>query len=164
MTLYKFGVPPDQNGYTIQDGSEVVATKLGGGASRQRRDILGAAYTANVQWTLGPEGYRYFRAFYKHATTSGSTPFLIDLLLNSGNMEERECYFMPGSVGLIEQRGLKFVVGAKLEIKPKLNEFSDDDLPFIILYGELGQGWESEFPMVEDEFNTEVNQTIPSII
>ena len=80
MALTKFAIAPNQSGYAVKDGKETLSVKLGGGASRYRRDVQNAASIVSVQWTMNKGEYRYFRAFYNSVTISGSTPFLIDLM------------------------------------------------------------------------------------
>ena len=82
MALVELIIPPDQASYSVTDGKEVVATQLDGGAARYRRDILGATSRVAVQWTIGPDSYRYLRSFYRAVTVGGSNPFNIGLLLD----------------------------------------------------------------------------------
>tara|TARA_Y100001973_G_C5206110_1_gene341641 strand:+ start:471 stop:947 length:477 start_codon:yes stop_codon:yes gene_type:complete len=135
--MNKMTIPPDQSGYSVTDGNEVVATKLDGGASRYRRDILGATSTVTVQWSVGPDVYRYLRAFYKTATANGSSPFLIDLLLDEPSLTEHKAYFVPGSMRLQSQKGLQYVVAAQLEVTPDLPDTAYDEA-IVLMYEEYG--------------------------
>lgn len=137
MTLVKFILPPDQQGYSFQDPSETLQAELDGGVSRFRRDKLNGAYKLNVSWTLNQQEYTYARAFYRGTTQSGALPFLIDLYTDLGDqLLEHEVHFIPGSFGLKSQRGNSFVVGATLEVKPyEIGQESEDYVYLVNTYG-----------------------------
>jgi len=117
--LRKLLLAPDADGYGSTDGTEVIATSLAGGPSRFRRDFIGAPKVVNVQWTMNPSQYAYWRAFYATATMNGSLPFICDLVGNDGaGPAEHVCSFVPGSIGLPSQRGLTYVQQAQIEAKP----------------------------------------------
>lgn len=118
MPMLKLTLPPDQSAYSVTDGSEVVSSKLDGGASRYRRDVLNSTSTVSAQWTVGPEAYKYLRAFFKSVTTNGALPFLIDLLLDEPILTEHKAYFVPGSMSLGQQQGMTYFVRASLEVYP----------------------------------------------
>lgn len=143
MSLEKFAAPPDQAGYTVEDGVEVLRAQLDGGAARYRRDIIGASRIVNVQWTFSQEGYLYFRAFYRTSTAQGSKPFLIDLVLDDVELTEHEAYFIPGSVRLNNVSGHRHVVAAQLEVTPTDPDASYDEA-LVMIYTEYGvQGAQS---------------------
>lgn len=163
MALTKLNLPPDQSAYSVTDGNEVTSTKLDGGASRFRKDVLGATSTVIVQWSIGPENYKYLRSFYRALTLKGARPFSIDLYLDESFLTEHKAYFIPGSMRLQSQQGLKFVVAAQLEVYPaEINE--EAELYFAVLYGELGSDWETEFSVIEDDFNTIINVNFPGYL
>lgn len=137
MALTKLTIPPDQSGYSVTDGTEVISVKLDGGASRFRRDVLNAASRVTVQWSVTPDNFRYLRAFYRSVTAQGSTPFLIDLLLDEPELTEHQAYFIPGTMRLQSQRGLQYVVAAELEVAPDLPD-SEYDAILVTLYNEYG--------------------------
>ncbi len=137
MALTKLTIPPDQSGYSVTDGNEVISVKLDGGASRFRRDVLNAASRVTVQWSVTPDNFRYLRAFYRSVTAQGSTPFLIDLLLDEPELTEHQAYFIPGTMRLQSQRGLQYVVAAELEVAPDLPD-SEYDAILVTLYNEYG--------------------------
>ena len=119
MTLQFCYIPPDQNGYAFTDGKEVLSVQLDGGASRYRKDILNANVNVTVQWTVDRDQYNFLRVFYKKRTESGSLPFMIDLYLDDPyTLTTHVAHFVPGTFGLKSQKGLSFVVGATLEVKP----------------------------------------------
>lgn len=157
MALSKFIIPPDQAGYSVKDGNEVIATKLAGGASRYRRDIIGATSTVNVAWTIGPDEYRYIRAFYNAIAKKGAVPFSIDLILDRSELTEHKAYFIPGSMSMDGQKGLTYSISAQLEVYPV--ETLQDDLDFVAVY----TAFKETFRPREDQFNKTINVDIPEI-
>jgi len=163
MALTKFIYPPENSAYSVTDGKEVVATQLDGGASRYRRDILGATSTVNVSWILGPNEYKYVRSFFRALTLKGSKPFLIDLILDEPTLTEHKVYFIPGSMQLTAQKGLTYWVSSQLEVVPAEIDY-DAEAAFAALFAEYGETWETEFPIFEDQFNILVNVDLPGIL
>jgi len=137
MALSKLTIAPTKEGYGVTDGTEVIAVQLDGGASRYRRDVLGATSRVTVQWSVGPDVYRYLRAFYRTATNNGATPFLIDLLMDEPSLTEHQAHFVPGSMRLTGVQGLTYTVNAELEVSPDLPD-EDYDTALVMLYGEYG--------------------------
>lgn len=132
--MRKLYLVPDADGYSSADGEETVGTRLQGGAGRYRRDQLGATKSVNVTWTMNPEQYAYWRAFYATVTASGSLAFLCDLLSEDGNgPTEQICNFVPGSINMPSQRGLTYVQTAQLEVRPLPRDI-DYDNSIISLY------------------------------
>ena len=111
-------IPPDQESYAFQQYPTSVSTRLDGGASRFRNDLLGAAFELDVQWTVDANDFLYLNAFYRTAINNGADPFSIDLLLDDGQMRTYTAHFLPGTYGLREQKGKTFVVGGKIEVIP----------------------------------------------
>lgn len=127
MTLPVLSLPPDQSNYAFVYGHTNIATKLDGGASRVRADVLGGAHTVTVQWTCTKKGYEYLLAFYRQAISRGSLPFTISLMADDGNMVALTAIFLPDTFGLTSQAGQQWVVGAQLEVTsdPTLNDTAD---------------------------------------
>lgn len=163
MALTRLNLPPDQTGYSVTDGNEVLSAKLDGGASRFRRDILGSTSNVTVQWSVGPQEYKYLRSFYKAFLSSGSKPFSIELIVDEADLTEHKAYFVPGSMRLQSQSGLQYVVAAQLEIYP-LELDIEQETNFVILFSEFGKNWESVFPIFEDDFNTIINFSLPDYL
>jgi hypothetical protein len=129
---------PDSDGYSSAEGDEVIAIKLAGGASRLRRDKLGAAKTVNVKWTMNPSDYQYWRAFFRTATLMGSLPFECQLVSEDGcGPAWHICTFVPGSVSLPSQQGWTYVQQATLEVTPLPTDASQDEM-IMDIYEELG--------------------------
>jgi hypothetical protein len=111
---------PDSESYHQQEGSEVIGVQLDGGGGRYRRDKIGATRTVDVSWTMNPNQFKYWRAFWNTATKRGSLPFLCDLAGEDGmGPWQYVCYFVPGSVSLPTQSGFTYVQAAQLEVKPR---------------------------------------------
>lgn len=144
MSLTKFLLPPNESSYSVTDGQESIATKLDGGASRFRKDILDSTSTVKATWLLTPAKFEYFRAFYKTATKSASLPFLIDLILDDADgLVEYTAYFTPGSMKLSGVAGLSYTIESDMEVIPKP---ADDDYNELLIamyeqYGEDRQGF-----------------------
>jgi hypothetical protein len=135
--MHKLMIRPDADSYSSKDGNEVISTALDGGASRFRRDKLGAPKIVGVKWTMNPAQYQYWRAFFVTATKKGSLPFLCDLLSEDGSgPTEHQCNFVPDSVSLPAQQGLTYIQEATLEVKP-LPRDEDFDLSLVSLYEAL---------------------------
>lgn len=158
MALTELVIPPEQATYSVADGKEVVSTQLEGGAARYRRDILGSTSKVNATWRVGPDGYRYLRAFYRSVTVSGSLPFQIGLILDEPTITTHKAYFVSGSMQLQEQKGLSYVVGAQLEVYPA--EPSEYDSDFVFIFNEFGNRWRYD----EDLLNTIVNTLWPEVL
>lgn len=133
--MFKMSLAPDADGYSSQDGDEVIHIKLEGGQGRYRRDKIGATKTVQVKWTLNPQQYAYWRAFYNTGTQKGSLPFLCDLVSEDGSgPAEHVCNFVPGSVTLPTQQGLTYVQQATLEVVPIPSIFEVDNARLLIGY------------------------------
>lgn len=105
---------------------EILRTDLDGGAGRYRADVIGATSMANVTFQLLADGFQYLWAFYRAKTGHGAEPFLIDLILDGQERQERTVRFMPGSLTLSSKMRDKFyTVTAQLEIEALP---ADDDM------------------------------------
>lgn len=156
MPLTKCNLAPEKQGYTHQDGNEVISVALDGGLSRTRKDKINAAMTVSVQWSCDKITYNYMRSFYRGVTESGALPFLIDLLIDDAcTLTEVEARFVPGTFRLASHSGINYIITATLEIKSPVGSGN-------IAY------WLNEFNMndynamfYEDELNTVVNTILP---
>lgn len=157
MAMQKFVIPPDNSQYSVNDGKEVVATELDGGAARYRRDVIGATSTVNVAWILDTIDYKYLRSFYRGLTGKGALPFLIDLILDEAELTEHKVYFVPGSMQLTGQKGLTYWVSAQLEVYP--NEDTDNGNA-ALMYNAMGKNWQK----FEDKLNDIVNHIWPEVL
>lgn len=135
--MYKLALPPDQSGYSVAVGEELVSTKLDGGASRSRLDILNASSTVSCSWTVGPENYKYLRQFYVVNVKNGGEQFTIDLILDDYIPTEYKAKFVANSWGLQSQRGHTYTVSAQLEIEAIDYDFEYVET-IVMLVGEYG--------------------------
>jgi hypothetical protein len=133
----KFVIPPNQSSYSVTDGETTISTKLDGGASRYRRDILNAYFIVDCEWRLSEDDYQYFRAFYNTETTSGSLPFLIDLIIDDSSLTEHEAQFVPNTIKLSVYNGAYYTVRGQLEVKP-IPRDTDYDSTLVMLFSEYG--------------------------
>lgn len=126
--MRKLLVTPEQANYGVEFGNEVLSAQLSGGASRTRRDFIGAVATVTVSWTIGINDARYLQAFYRTATANASLPFLIDLVLDNPDLSEYQAKFVPGTFKLNGVSGLTTSYSANLEVKPHVPDVDDDNL------------------------------------
>ncbi len=110
---------PDRDGYSISFSNDaVIENDLKGGKSAKRLDMLDVTYFANVQFTLSPERYNYFREFL---ATYQSSPQWFDVLLviepyiAEYPLRNYKAQIAPGSVKLSKTDGRNFNVGLTLE-------------------------------------------------
>jgi hypothetical protein len=126
MPLSKIKLPIDKEGYSVQYGSNVLRTELEGGAGRYRLDKIGATHLVNVQFRTDRAGYDYFKAFYRTTINYGADPFIIDLVIDTDEVDEYTARIVPGSLSLKEQSGLSYVVVAQLEVDAIVPDAEDD--------------------------------------
>lgn len=152
--MYKMILAPDANGYSSSDGNEWLRTELDGGAGRYRQDKLGAAKMISAKWTLNPNQYAYWRAFYNLV---GSGPFLCDLVSDDGiGPVEHTVNIVPGSVQLPSQQGLTYVQQCTLEARP-LPRDRDADESFVITFNAAEGNTDGWYLALERM----ANQTLP---
>jgi hypothetical protein len=132
--MYKLRIPPDKKTYTRKPGNTVVSSKLAGGLSRQRADVLGASNEVTVTWTVDTFGYEYLCAFFNTATTHGALPFTADLILDTVVLAEYTCYFVPDTFMLSEHLGATYIVTATLEVEPIVDNYIRD-YSILLMYG-----------------------------
>lgn len=163
MALIKLNLAPDQSGYAVTDGTAVVSTALDGGAARYRKDIANATAAVNVQWSLSPMEFRYLKTFFTLLIDKGANAFLLDLYLDSEELTEHECHFVPGTFKLTGQKGKQFTVGAQLEAEPiKLSDDEEsEEIEWATLFGELGEDFETLFPPIEADINQIITFDLP---
>jgi len=114
--MKKLVIPPDQNSYSFTDAEETVLVQLDGGSPRVRTDVLNGDYTLQARWTLDDGNYQYFRNFYKVVLANDAGRFLCDLITDTAAPIQHNCLFVPGSLTLVSQSGLTYVVSAKFMV------------------------------------------------
>lgn len=139
MPLPKLNITIPQEGYAFQEPEHVLRAKLGTGPSRMRLDMLGAPIEVDVTMVLDPGQYQYWRAFYRASILLGSLPFLADLLIDTPELQERECRIIPGTHQLTGVRGDAHMVSMRLEVKVPV-EALEAEAAIAMLYGFYGEG------------------------
>lgn len=117
--MSKLLVNPAISGYSVNFGSNVISTKLDGGASRYRLDKIGDTHDVQVQWTLEAQAYDYLMAFYRTEIDYGALPFTIDLKAVDGSaLGTYTAHLRPGTLRMTNFLGTIYQVSATLEIQP----------------------------------------------
>lgn len=114
--MAKLPYDPTQSGYVLTYGQEVVAVKLDGGASRMRRDIIGAWHELDVSWRLKKDEYAALMTFFE---TNAAIEFEADLIVDGNAAAEHKCRLLPGTLQLRRLSRPFFVVSARFEVKPE---------------------------------------------
>jgi len=128
---------PERSGYSANQADGVISVELDGGASRRRQDVIGKASNVSVQWRLTYKEYDYFRAFLQLISKNASKSFRMGLILDSPDVTEYTCKFVPDSVSVSDPSGAHYIVTAQLEVLPNVNE--NYTLPYLLsLRSELG--------------------------
>lgn len=165
MELKKFLIQPDSANYTATDGRETLETKLDGGSSRRRLDVLNASYTVTASWTFTRAKFTYFRGFYKATTQRGSLPFLIDLQIDTGEeLTEHQVSFVAGSVRTSQISGHMFKVDAQLEVMPNASQDEGYFANNVLLYELYGEDmFGKDLTGLFDDLHFLANIKIPSL-
>lgn len=119
---------PRQSGYSVQRGSTVISQALDGGLPRNRKDIKRASHTVQVNWVVKKGGFEYLNAFYNVWSDNPSLPFKALLKIDSGRMEEYECYFADGMPPeLMSIDGPIYNISAMFTVKalPRVRDWED---------------------------------------
>lgn len=138
--MSKLLLVPENSSYAVSKDAEIISTKLDGGASRRRKDILQGSFNVNVTWILNAEEYDYLEAFWRTTIDHGSLPFEIDLILDYKDMYEYTAYFVEGSKKLTGQRGLAYFVSAQLEVTSPIYEDEATDDAAVVAAFEAAHG------------------------
>ena len=109
---------PEQDGYTVTPGDEALRVQLQGGKGRYRKDVEGASATVTVTFSLKPREYKAVALFFRGVVSSGTVPFLMDLILFDADLTEHTCFFLPGTFQLSGIEGHNYTTVATLEVIP----------------------------------------------
>jgi hypothetical protein len=126
--MRKLLVVPEQAGYSVNFGNEVLSAELDGGPSRTRRGFIGAVASVPVAWSLPMGQAEYLLAFFRTATEVGSEPFLVDLIIDHAALSEYTAKFEPGSFKIGSVKGLQTSFSARLQVKPNVPDTANDNL------------------------------------
>ena len=163
-TLKELIIPPDQDGYSVEKSAEsVIRVQLDGGAGRYRQDLFGVSDLVSCQWILDGNQYNYLQSFYRFHS-SGSMPFMANLIVDHAELKPYECRFMPNSFKLTGIKGLAYFCSATLECTPieDINTGLDADIVYLIdMYG---WDYNVKFAEIESQLHKIVNINIPSYL
>ncbi len=136
--LRKLTYAPDQSSYSDTPANETLTVNLQGGASRYRKDVLSSTSVVSARWTLSLVGYTYLKKFYNSVSKKASVPFLIDLIIDDGDLTEHTVHFVPGSFRLVSVKGHSRTITAQLEVEPVETDEATDlaYLDMVDAYGE----------------------------
>lgn len=145
-----------EENYGVIFPAQVRMDQVEGRASRFRRNLMGANPIASVQWITDRDGYEYLQAFYRVGSTYGSGRFVIDLIVESGQVEEYDAQFVAGSFQLAAINGDAFSVTAQLEVT-SMATTPEGDAAILMLYGHYGD----DSPNILSHLAELVNVTLP---
>ncbi len=158
MTLPKLVLRPDTQGYSVQDGEDVIAIELDGGAGRYIRDKWGSTSRVAVTWTLLPMQHSYLRAFYNTTIQKGALPFLCDLILDDPEPIEHVCRIVPNTMSLGSQQGYAYISSCTFEVEPILAD-TETDQALVMLYEQYGE----DYPTILNLLAELVNEDLPQV-
>ena len=115
---------PSRSRYSLREGSPNLTTRLKGGLSRSRRDLVDMSYSATVSWRVGPQAYAALCDFYE---THRGVTFLLDLIVDQPELTRHQVNFEPGTFRLESVSGSAYVVSATLEVRPLAVDESVDE-------------------------------------
>ncbi|WP_454674837.1 hypothetical protein [Achromobacter pestifer] len=143
MSKSKIPFRPAQAGYSAAFGDGTESIQLAGGSGRYRAGVQGNSDTVNASWVLVGDDYSAFMGFVRNYWREGPQSFLIDLSLDSHEMEEYEAYFVPRTLKLVSRQGRTYTVSSSLEVLA-LAKFEDADLDYwgslimlLVIYGSI---------------------------
>jgi hypothetical protein len=117
-------------GYTVDVNSGVSAISFESPKANQRLETFNNASIVNLTWQTGVAGYEYLKQAYRYSELKGNPPFLIDLLLNGGDIAEFKAKFVLGTFRLAEKIGRKYIVNASIYAITE-NEPSEPEYPLL---------------------------------
>ena len=124
MGLPVLPLPIDNVGYTVSFAQGALSSQVRGGRGKYRRDVIGSSELLTVRWVLTPSTYQFLISFIEGTLEDGTLPFITNIVLREPYPEARTVNIIPGTVKLVEQRGLRYVVTADIEALRTV----DDDL------------------------------------
>lgn len=161
-TLRELIIPPDQDGYSVEKSAEsVIRVQLDGGAGRYRQDLFGVSDLVSCQWILDGSQYDYLQSFYR-LHSSGSMPFMANLIVGHAELKAYECRFMPNSFKLTGVKGLAYFCSATLECTLIEDIDTGLDINIVYLATMFGPDYAAHFTQFETTLHKIVNIIIPS--
>jgi hypothetical protein len=159
--MNKIQLTPTQASYSVEYGQTTVGTSFQSGRRRYRRDVINPNHTISVRWIVDPLGLQYLRSFFNTTLKGGSLPFLIDLIIDGGNLTEHEAHFIEDSLQVGEVNGNLSFVTAQLEAVPlPVDDEANDSL--VMLYEEYGISTIEVLDLLEKLVNIDFPEAIPN--
>lgn len=109
---------PVQDGYRLRRGSESVSIRLDGGASRVRRDIVGASHEATCTFLVDRSEYTQLIGFLRERAQSRTALFRIPLLIDVPAAVNYLARVLDEPEELAAERGYAYTVQVRLEVLP----------------------------------------------
>lgn len=131
MTIYKLDLPPNQDSYSVQRGTNFAEIQTGAGNTRIRRTSKNAEHRLNLTWTVDRNGYDLLQAFYRlwESQEPKIEYFLLDLILDSSELQAYKCYFVAGGApNLTGVHGNAFTVSAQVRARAKPSNKEVDEV------------------------------------
>jgi hypothetical protein len=118
MATPLLSIDPVSDGYNFTPADNVVATKLEGGASRRRTDIVGGASTVGATWIVNRTQYTELMGFFRERLQFGTRPFRMTIVSDVGITMPHVCVCFGDLPRLTRQRGNAFWVQGTFEVTP----------------------------------------------
>ncbi len=155
-SLPKLILKPRVVSHAVDLPNGVISTKLPGGLSRTRVDILGGPSYVPVTWVLdSKKKFDYLMGFYISILKEGALPFLINMPVLSSECKWVECRFIPRSFKHTSSDGVLRSISAKVEVLDKRGTAEDD--AFISLVSATGSFDEADHLELLNMFDRLIN-------
>lgn len=123
--MYKLKLNPEQNGYAVTLGDDVVRQQLNGGRGRYYIDVKRNTDTVLASWALDKAEYNKMMAFWR-VYQSEPAPFLTDLIIDNAALAEYQVNFIPQTFTVNEISGNLHRISAQLEVVKRDNSLTTD--------------------------------------
>lgn len=126
MAIYKMKLCPQQSGYSVVHGFNRVIQDTGY-MPRSRVAVKRQGHQVPVTWLTDKNGYDYLVAFFNLQQNSNEEYFLLDLIVDSADLQEYRCMFRSG-IQLTQVSGKAFWVSAELYVRAKKRNSDQDEV------------------------------------
>lgn len=123
--MYKLKLNPEQSGYAVTFGDDVVRQQLDGGRGRYYIDVKRNTDTVQASWSLDKAEYNKMMAFWR-VYQNEPAPFLADLVIDSAALAEYQVNFIPQTFTVNEVNGNLYRISAQLEVIKRDNDLAND--------------------------------------
>jgi hypothetical protein len=114
MATPLFEYSPVRDSYTFTPAYDIVQTKLDGGKSRQRQDVLNGTHTITPTWVLNRGEYTRFMGFFRERLMGATLQFRMNLLTDYAFVMPHVCTCVGGAPKLHQQSGDAYFVSGTL--------------------------------------------------